>query len=124
MSLRLPLWLGFRPRPAAEEPSKVAVGSTGSGKSEGEVVELVRLADRRDHAIILLDGHGPLAFAAAGHWAHCGHEGRLIYEPLDATDRVLCWDMLARSAASAPSRRRLEDAETRDDLVQCLAAPR
>ena len=38
------------------------LGSTGSGKSEGELVDLVRLAPRRDHAVVLLDGHGPEVF--------------------------------------------------------------
>src|SRR6266545_3876814 len=75
-------------------PSRAVVGSTGSGKSEGQLVELVRLADRGRCAVVLLDGHGPLALGAAGHWADRGHERRIVYEPLDATDRVLCWDML------------------------------
>src|SRR5436305_3348037 len=46
MLFRLPFWLaGFlRTRPRAET-SRLIVGSTGSGKSEGEMVELVRLAD-------------------------------------------------------------------------------
>jgi hypothetical protein len=44
------------------------IGSTGSGKSEGELVDLVRIADQRKYAVILLEGHGPLAFRAAGHW--------------------------------------------------------
>ena len=30
--------------------------------------------ERRDYAVVLLDGHGPLAFRAAGHWAARGHE--------------------------------------------------
>ena len=85
---------------------------------------LLRLADRGDHAVVLLDGHGPLAFKAAGHWAFRGHEGRLVYEPLDATDPVLCWHMVPRSSAHDPHRRHLEDAETRDDLVQVFLAPR
>jgi hypothetical protein len=102
------------------ETSRVVVGSTGSGKSEGELVDLVRLADRRDCAVVLLDGHGPLAFAAAGHWAHRGHEARLVYEPLDATDRVLTWEMVPPSTTADHSRRRLEDAETREELAQCF----
>ena len=35
-------------RPHPPELSRLIVGSTGSGKSEGELVDLVRLADRRD----------------------------------------------------------------------------
>jgi hypothetical protein len=104
--------------------SRLTVGSTGSGKSEGELVDLVRLADRGGCAVVLLDGHGPLAFAAAGHWAARGHEGRIVYEPLAATDRVLCWDMLPRSTAPDPARRALEDAEAREDLAQCFLSPR
>jgi hypothetical protein len=106
------------------ESSRVIIGSTGSGKSEGELVDLVRLADQGTHAVVLLDGHGPLAFHAAGHWAARGHEPRLVYEPLDAVDRVLCWNMLPLSKANHPSRRLLENAETRDDLVQIFLAPR
>lgn len=109
---------------SAPEPSRLIVGSTGSGKSEGELVDLVRLADRRDCAVVLLDGHGPLAFRAAAHWAARGHEGRLVYEPLDATDRVLCWDVLARSDAPDPAVRRLRDAESRDEVAQCFLAHR
>ena len=56
-------------RPPADETSRLIVGSTGSGKSAGELIDLVRLARRGDHAVVLLDGHGPLAFSAVGHWA-------------------------------------------------------
>ncbi|HYH65698.1 MAG TPA: type IV secretory system conjugative DNA transfer family protein [Urbifossiella sp.] len=114
-------WLRASP---GTETSRLIVGSTGSGKSEGELVDLVRLAERRDCAVVLLDGHGPLALRTAGHWIPRGHEARLVYEPLDATDRVLCWDMLPRSYAANPSRRLLEDAETRDELAQCFLAQR
>lgn len=100
------------------------VGSTGSGKSEGELVECVRLARRRDYAVILLDGHGPLAFRAAGHWAARGHAGRIVYEPLAATDRVLSWTMFQRSTAPTPSERRIEDGETREEIAQCFMSQR
>lgn len=110
--------------PTPPETSRLIVGSTGSGKSEGELVDLVRLADGRGHAVVLLDGHGTLAFSAAGHWAARGHEGRVVYEPLAATDRVLCWDMLPRSLSADPRRRRLEDAETRDEVAQCFVVQR
>src|SRR5262249_14552812 len=106
------------------ESSRLIVGSTGSGKSEGELVDLARLADRRDHAIVLLDGHGPLAFAAAGHWAHRGHEERMLVEPLAATARTLCWQMLPKSAAPTASQRSIEDAETTDEIAQCFMAQR
>src|SRR5437870_8171409 len=115
----MPAWLRHLrshlpfPRVArSPEVSRLIVGSTGSGKSEGELVELVRLAGRGDHAVVLLDGHGPLAFRAAAHWAARGLEHRIIYEPLAATDRVLCWDMLPKSHAPTLSRRLIEDAET------------
>ncbi len=125
MFRRLCSWLAQLVWPyRTPETSRLVVGSTGSGKSEGELVELVRLADRGDHAVILLDGHGPLAFAAAGHWIVRGHEPRLVYEPLDATDRVLCWEMLPRSTSADLRRRRLEDAETRDEVAQCFLAQR
>jgi hypothetical protein len=106
------------------EASSLTVGSTGSGKSEGELVDLVRLAGRRDYAVVLLDGHGPLALRAAGHWAARGHEDRLVYEPLEATERVLCWHMLPRSTASGVSQRLIEDAETREEVAQCFLAQR
>jgi len=108
----------------AVETSRLIVGSTGSGKSEGELADLIRLAGRGDHAVVLLDGHGPLAFAAAGHWAARGHEPRMVYESLDATNRVLAWHMLSRSADPDPVRRRLADAETREDISQCFLAQR
>lgn len=116
-------WLARRRGPAVE-PSRLVVGSTGSGKSEGELVELVRLADREDHAVVLLDGHGPLALHTAGRWIARGHMDRLVYEPLHATDRVLCWDMLPRSTAERAEDRRIADTETLDELVQCFLAPR
>jgi hypothetical protein len=115
-------WLGIFRQPP--ETSRLIVGSTGSGKSEGELVDLMHLAGRRDCAVVLLDGHGPLAFRAAGHWAARGHEARIVYEPLGEVDRVLCWDMLPRSTASALSRQRIEDAETRDEFAQCFLAQR
>ena len=113
-----------RPRRTGLETSRLIVGSTGSGKSEGELADLIGLAHRGDHAVVLLDGHGPLAFRTAGHWAARGHEGRLVYEPLDATDRVLGWNMFHRSAAPTPSQRLLADAETREDIAQCFMAQR
>ena len=118
-------WLRSRlfPRPAPET-SCLIVGSTGSGKSEGELVNLVRLADRNEAAIVVLDGHGSLAFKTTGHWIARGYQARLVYEPLHATTRVLCWNMLTRSAAADPSRRLLEDAETRDELSQCFVVQR
>jgi hypothetical protein len=60
--------LGLLPDDSSAEPSRLIIGSTGSGKSEGELVDLVRIADQRKYAVILLEGHGPLAFRAAGHW--------------------------------------------------------
>ncbi len=60
-------WLCLRPSMPRLEPPRLIVGSTGSRKSESELVELARLADRRDYAVVLLDGHGPLAFSTAGH---------------------------------------------------------
>ncbi len=118
-------WLRSRLyHPPAPETSRLIVGSTGSGKSEGEMVELVRLADRAAAAIVLLDGHGPLAFRTAGHWVARGHTARVVYEPLHRTDRVLCWNMLPRSTAADPSQRLLEDAETRDELAQCFLVQR
>ncbi len=116
------LWPFARKR--LPEPSRLIVGSTGSGKSEAELVELVRLAHRRDCAVVLLDGHGPLAFAAAGHWAARGHETRMVYEPLADTERVLCWPMLPKSSAPGLPQRLLEDAETRDEVAQCFLAQR
>jgi hypothetical protein len=111
----------FRPR---DEVSRLVVGSTGSGKSEGELVELVRLAERRTHAVVLLDPHGPLARRSVGHWARRGHEPRVVYEPLAATDRVLGWPLVPPITGTTPAARRLERAEARDDLAQCLTAPR
>ncbi len=116
-------WLRSRLH-APPETSRLIVGSTGSGKSEGELVDLARLADRGDCAVVLLDGHGPLALRAAGHWAARGHEARMVYEPLDATGRVLCWNPLVRSDEADPAVRRLRDAETRDDVTQCFLAHR
>lgn len=106
------------------ESSRVIIGSTGSGKSEGELVELTHLARREDYAVVLLDGHGPLAFRAARAWLERGHARRIIYEPLHATDRALCWTMLPKSAATTPSARLLEDAETLDEVAQCFLAQR
>ncbi len=117
-------WLiPWKPRHEAET-SRIIIGSTGSGKSEGELVDLVALAERGEYAVVLLDGHGPLAFRAAGHWAARGHENRLVYEPLHTTDRVLCWNMLPKSAFPTLSQRRLDDAETRDEVAQCFMAHR
>ncbi len=48
----------------------------------------------------------------------------MVYEPLLATDRVLCWNMLPRSAAPTLSQRRNEDAETTDEVAQCFLAQR
>ena len=106
------------------DTSRLIVGSTGSGKSEGEMVDLVRLADRRAAAVVVLDGHGPLAFRTAGHWIARGHGDRVVYEELHRTDRVLCWNMLPHSPAADPARRRLDDAEARDELAQCFLVQR
>jgi hypothetical protein len=109
------LWHGAGP-----EPSRVIIGSTGSGKSAGELVDLVRLADSGQHALVLLDAHGPLAEAVVGHWAYRGYESRILYEPLDAVDRVLGFDLLPSPSAPDPAGRRLEAAEIREDLAQAF----
>lgn len=106
------------------ETSRLIVGSTGSGKSEGELVDLVQIAAERQYAVVLLDGHGPLALRAAGHWEARGFEHRMLYEPLAATDRVLCWSMLRKSAAPTLPQRLLADSETRDELAQCFLSQR
>lgn len=125
MVFRLPFWLpGIHRSSFAAETSRLIVGSTGSGKSEGELVELVRLADRRNCAVVLFDGHGPLAFRTTGHWASRGHESRMVYESLQDFDRVLSWNMLPRSTAIALSQRRIEDAETVEEVAQCFLAQR
>lgn len=124
---QLRTWLAhpwFQRRAGREETSRLIVGSTGSGKSEGELVDLVRIADNGTSAIVLLDGHGPLALRAAGHWEARGHEPRLLYEPLRATDRVLCWPLLPRSTAASLAERHIDDAETRDEVAQCFLAQR
>ena len=87
-------------------------------------MDLARLAERREYAVVLLDGHGPLAFRAAGQWISRGHEARLVYEPLDATGRVLCWPMLTRSTSDTSSGRKIEDAQIRDEVAQCFIAQR
>ena len=96
--------------------SCLIINSTGSVKSDGELGELVLLADERGvpsrSAMVM-----SLAFRAA-----LGHEAPMVYEPLRATDRGLCLSMLPESAASPLDR--LEDAETRDELVQCFLAQR
>jgi hypothetical protein len=114
----------FRRRNPAAETSRLIVGSTGSGKSEGELADLIRLADRGDHAVVLLDGHGPLAFRAAGHWAARGHEARMVFEPLDEVGRALTWDMLPATDAPSSTRRRIEAAEAADEVAQCFLAQR
>src|SRR5205807_2537781 len=53
-----------------------------------------------------------------------GFEDRMVYESLHATDRVLCWHMLPKSTAQSLSQRRIEDAETRDEVAQCFMAQR
>ncbi len=122
-------WLAHRwpfarlPRHVAES-SRLIVGTTGSGKSEAELHELVRLADEGGPAVVLLDGHGPLAFSTAGHWAARGHEARMVFEPLAETERVLAWSMLRKSCAPGASQRLVEDAETRDEVAQCFLAQR
>jgi signal transduction histidine kinase len=106
----------------APETSRLIVGSTGSGKSAGELGDLIRLAGRGDHAVVVLDGHGPLAFAAAGHWAARGFEDRMVYEPLHDTDRVLCWHMLPTSVAPTLSQRLLAPIGTLTEGVKAVAA--
>src|SRR5207245_6742230 len=69
-------------------------------------------------------GHGTLACRPADHCSARGHEPRVVYEPLDATDRVLCWNILPKSATPTLSRRLIEDAETRDEVAQCFLAQR
>ena len=114
----------LRLSPPKPEVSRLIVGSTGSGKSEGELVDLVRLAGRNDCAVVLLDGHGPLAFRTVGEWAARRHEHRIVYETIHDTSRVLGWNLLPASLAHTPAAERLDRAETRDDLVQCFIAPR
>lgn len=104
--------------------SRWILGSTGSGKSEGELIDLVKLAETTPTAIVVLDGHGPLAQRLTQVWFDAGYQNRLLYEPLTAVDRTLSWPMLTRSQDTHPAKRRIEDTEIRDDLVHCFLAPR
>jgi hypothetical protein len=118
-------WLSvFGSRTPPPEVSQFVIGSTGSGKSEGALQDLVRLANEGQVAIVLLDPHGPLAQRTVEHWLADGHAARVIYEPLDAVDRTLNWSMLQRSAAASERQRRLEDQEIRDELVMCFISQR
>ena len=54
--------------------SCVITGSTGSGMSEGELVDLLRLAGRQDCSVVLLDGLSSSAAAPVARREPCGVE--------------------------------------------------
>lgn len=62
------------------EPCATIIGSRGSGKSFGLMVELLRLALLRRVAVLVLDKPGSLARAMVGHLCANGMENRMVYE--------------------------------------------
>jgi len=75
--------------------STLSVGSTGCGKTQHQLVEILRAALEKEYAIVVLDGKGSLAFQAAGQLIAYGQERRIIYDELPSRDgRALAWDFL------------------------------
>ena len=82
------------------------VGASGSGKTTAEVHALIEEADRRDSAIVVIDPHSDsLAAKLFGHLCEHGHRERILYDRLSDIDRVLAWDFLTPSTATAPRER-------------------
>lgn len=69
--------------------SRLIIGGSGSGKSEGTLWDLVQIAELRTHAIVLMDPHGELARKFALHLKNRGMHKRLIYDQFSNYDRVL-----------------------------------
>jgi|GEM_PF-6480627 len=88
--------------------SKLGVGRTGSGKTLGELPELLEHVEDRNVAIIVLDHHGHLSKLFAQHLKKRGRTPRLLYDELGRFERVLAPRFLIPSKADNPIERQAD----------------
>ena len=101
--------------------NKFACGSTRSGKSEGELPEIVAAAKRRDLAIVCCDPHPrSLAWKALQQLAARGHQSRIIFDQLPHFGRVPGYQFLVPSKARNPYRRESQNEQTARQFADIL----
>lgn len=95
-------------------------GASRSGKSEAELVRLVRLARCGDCAIVLLDPPGTLARNFLLHLDRIGQASRVLYDRLADTDFVPGYDWLAPSSNPDALQREAENDERVREFASIL----
>ncbi|MBN8627060.1 MAG: hypothetical protein J0M17_16395 [Planctomycetes bacterium] len=85
--------------------NQLVVGSTQSGKSYGEVQDVLAAAEDRRTAIVVLDPHPrSLARNCLLHLDARGHRGRILWDELDELLRVPKYRLLMQSRAAGLQR--------------------
>jgi len=90
--------------PAYRKGNKVSIGSTQSGKSWGEVSDILAAADEYPRVgICVLDPHQKsLAWNCLGHLVANGHKNRIIYDNLGELDLTPKYRFLKRCGSANP----------------------
>ena len=105
--------------PRWQPPSCVTLfGNRGSGKSETLKRMLMRLALEGQVAVVVLDLPGTLGTDMVGHLCAKGLQKRTYFDAARFTDRVPQWPFFIRSTATDPHKRRIEDEQAIDELLQ------
>jgi len=89
----------------------LSVGSSGCGKTTGELIQIIKAAEAEQRqAIVVIDPHEwSLAFGALTHLVARGHKRRILFERLSGLDPVLSWEWLRPSRATNENQRRAEN---------------
>lgn len=100
--------------------SRLILGGSGSGKSEGTLHELVKIAKSRQWAIVLMDPHGLLAQKFIIQLIAHGLQKRVLYDKLCDFDRILAGVKLEASTDPNPLKRESENQKRINGLIDLM----
>ncbi len=101
--------------------NRVTFGTTGSGKTTAEVIDIVAAALLGTIAIVVIDPHFmSLAWNAYIHLVARGLWRRVLFDRLSNFDRVLGYQFLRPSTANQTNRRDAENEQTIREFIDVL----
>ena len=104
--------------------NRIVCGSTRSGKSTGEIIDVIAAA-MSFMAIVVIDPHmRSLAWNAFVQLVARGFGKRVLFDRLSNLSRVLGYRFLRRSNATNPYRREAEDEQSVSELIELVGRRR
>jgi hypothetical protein len=100
----------------------ISIGTTGCGKSFGEVLKIIEAANEYPPiGICVVDPHKhSLAWQCLAHLVRHGHKKRIIWDSLDEIEHTPKYKFLARSRATHPLIRAKEHQEQSENFAELL----